>query len=625
MANENRMSRKNVNQGGMSRAQFLRTAGIAGAGVAAAGLGFSGVARAAPGETNNDPYNIDGKANDPVITVYPTGSYPKDMENVQWAATYVASGGTVILKATSSPHLGQPAEKAFDFGVPTAFESVNYVKINRNINVRGEAIERADGGWTTRGTTIMNGRVTFAVGMDAPTDATIKDIIFDGFYAEGVLFRQSSGYKEVSGCSFVRGQEYFPVIATDVYGMWAIVADATWSEISPVSPDALSGELKILNNYFGKPGYSHMPWDFVNNFGLHVSNCNVNATIDGNWVEDAYWVGIGTYFNKGTTYITNNTVNKSLTMLLSGNGIEVGIGPLYPGIYQGTAVVAGNTVNISSSNQYSPLNYGDTGLSTAMFSEAFPLMPPGVTYTISGNTVNMSEGSMAALACVGATRNSTWKDNVVSGKSNYAILVKPGILIPPVLPIFDTAGVPTNNLFASNDSRGFTALIAQAGLIEGFPPFGDMRTSEYTALKNNDYGMTAGGQAGALVFGAHHSLTNENFWGEYKGLVYTNGVLDAENSQPCIYLAPGSSYVSVTALKNGQVINGIAKCNQLLDMNRQLYGTTTNIVPGLESCSRMDVAGLQALKTRIEGKLRGKPVPDLGSINTSRIPPKWMQ
>jgi hypothetical protein len=96
----------------MSRASFLKGAGLAAAGVAAAGLGLSGVASAAPKEPIV-PESVAGGGNN--YNVWPTGDPETDVSNVQWAIDNVRKGGFVRLK-THDKFTGQ--FKAFNFGAP---------------------------------------------------------------------------------------------------------------------------------------------------------------------------------------------------------------------------------------------------------------------------------------------------------------------------------------------------------------------------------------------------------------------------------------------------------------------------------------------------------------------------
>lgn len=95
--------------------------------------------------------------------------------------------------------------------------------------------------------------------------------------------------------------------------------------------------------------------------------------------------------------------------------------------------------------------------------------------------------------------------------------------------------------------------------------------------------------AGFWIRGNGNTMTNENFLGLYPG-VYA---IPPTPPVPCVLLEEGTSGNVITALKNGQVLNGSVKCTQIKDLG-------TNSIPGLESCANMPYGNLQALKARIE-------------------------
>ncbi|MBW2965029.1 hypothetical protein KY363_06235, partial [Candidatus Woesearchaeota archaeon] len=230
------------------------------------------------------------------------------------------------------------------------------------------------------------------------------------------------------------------------------------------------------------------------------------------------------------------------------------------------------------------------------------------------NIVNMGGMTLAGLASIGASRNTTWEHNTVTGTASYGLLSRS---LVNIIGAFNTAGAPSNNRFANNDLKGFKASIAQAGLRQSWNANYAIVSPSSTTLTNNNYGELAeGGKAGAVIDGSGHKLTNENFWGVYPGLV-----IPPESSQPCLYLTENSSNVTVTALKNGQVINGITVCNQIVDMNVEMSGATTNLIAGIEKCDRIDYQSLQVLKDRIEGAHQAPP--DLSQVDLSNLPPSY--
>ena len=75
-------------------------------------VAMSLVGVAEPGEAPNPSSLALGAPGNAVYEVYPTGIYPTDRDNVQWALDNVDSPGTVIMKSTDAS--GNPL--AFNFG-----------------------------------------------------------------------------------------------------------------------------------------------------------------------------------------------------------------------------------------------------------------------------------------------------------------------------------------------------------------------------------------------------------------------------------------------------------------------------------------------------------------------------
>ena len=78
-------------------------------------VAMSLVGVAEPGEAPGPSAIVLGAAGNGIYEVYPTGTYPADRDNVQWALDNVDSPGTVIMKSTDAS--GNPL--AFNFGSGT--------------------------------------------------------------------------------------------------------------------------------------------------------------------------------------------------------------------------------------------------------------------------------------------------------------------------------------------------------------------------------------------------------------------------------------------------------------------------------------------------------------------------
>ena len=109
-------------------------------------------------------------------TVYPTGSFPLDMQNVQAA---IDRGGTVILKATNAA--GQPTP--FDFGPPDP-QVDGGVNLHTDVSILGERI----GDYMTT----IKGGFNPILGL-VPVRSKIQGIHFDGPLDSPIALIRSTG------------------------------------------------------------------------------------------------------------------------------------------------------------------------------------------------------------------------------------------------------------------------------------------------------------------------------------------------------------------------------------------------------------------------------------------------
>jgi hypothetical protein len=140
---------------------------------------------------------------------------------------------------------------------------------------------------------------------------------------------------------------------------------------------------------------------------------------------------------------------------------------------------------------------------------------------------------------------ATVTDNQILGDGGYAITDN---------------GRLVNGLISRNDCRSFNAYFAQS-LIYG----------SNNTFKNNEFGPLDHdlGFAGSLIRGNSNLLVNENFWGNYPGIYGTPPI-------PCLKLE--GDYNTVTALKNGQALQGFDICTQIF-----ISGNNSDI-KGSEKC-----------------------------------------
>ena len=107
--------------------------------------------------------------------VYPTGSFPLDVQNVQ---TAIDGGGAIVLKATDAN--GQPT--AFNFG--PADPSGGGVNITTNVRIRGERTGQ-------HATTINGGYIPILCAN--PVKSLIANIDFEGPLAAAIMLTSSNG------------------------------------------------------------------------------------------------------------------------------------------------------------------------------------------------------------------------------------------------------------------------------------------------------------------------------------------------------------------------------------------------------------------------------------------------
>jgi parallel beta-helix repeat protein len=222
--------------------------------------------------------------------------------------------------------------------------------------------------------------------------------------------------------------------------------------------------------------------------------------------------------------------------------------------------------------------------------------------TVTGNTIISQDGICGIRLRDGNSNMLT--DNTINGTYRQGIRLRSRKF---------NSGMPstTYNTIRGNNLSGVTATGAQVW-VDTF--------SHNNILKNNDYGPVDlnSGIAGAWIEGNNNTLTNENFCGDYPGWTYnTQGnpvgpgciLLDAD--YPILVNDPNDEYDcanaffesqnnTITALKNGQVINGFTLCTQIADMPWEFCEKELNVIPGLPRCDHIPLARLEEIKARIE-------------------------
>jgi parallel beta-helix repeat protein len=260
---------------GMSRADFLRKAGVGAVGLGAAAVGLGGVAKAQadPGDPNPDGLNIvkpngDPAAQfDPVIWIYPLhnvnpiGSFATmDVRNVQWAVNNVASDGTVVLKV--SPH---PQIPGFLF---TGSGGPGNVYLAQSITIEGEE---------THATKVLGGVMSFI--SVAPVHPIIKNIWFDGAYFCPLVLQTCDG-------ATIRDNKITNVVAIDIGFGGNLAYGIAASDLLEGTAD---GTITIEENYIDLFGDTYNPTGVTSapGIGLHDFASNPHFEILGNHIHNA--------------------------------------------------------------------------------------------------------------------------------------------------------------------------------------------------------------------------------------------------------------------------------------------------------------------------------------------------
>jgi hypothetical protein len=175
--------------------------------------------------------------------------------------------------------------------------------------------------------------------------------------------------------------------------------------------------------------------------------------------------------------------------------------------------------------------------------------------------------------------NNTIRDNKLVANGTYPINV--GIIL------ISYNSTSAYNSVLSNDLRDLNAA-NQVGLdivTEGDPKV----LPHHNTFMNNDYGPVTSDSNGTYyggiwVLGIDNTFTNENFWGNYSGIntdpMVPCIVLDEYEWDGVLYQSAGNK---ITALKEGQALQGFDLCGQVLDVT----GLNTDTIPGYGRCQNV--------------------------------------
>jgi Right handed beta helix region len=346
--------------------------------------------------------------------VYPTGSYPADVEAVQAA---VSAGGRVLLKAVDLA--GAPT--VFDFGPPVA--GSGFVRMTTDVDIRGEVV----GGVRT---TIRGGNAPFLG--ELPVRSAVRDIHFDGPRSAAVILAGSAG-AEISG-NFIHdvvGMPWTPT-ETKAMGVWVIGGPA--GGYGPVT-----GTVTISNNTIADM-HGH------DGIGLALVGYEADMRVTGNDIRGTNFVGILAFAHSGPTWIQDNDVTPGPELYPGtysvGNGIQVG--PLFVDMFPtptAPALVNNNRVACANPNADGIVVYGGD----------LPLDHSAVT----NNQVKMSGSLFGGVTLYDNVSHTVIAGNRVWGSGAYA------------LDAVAFSGPPQRgNLFFANGTARFSETVADVFLAD---------------------------------------------------------------------------------------------------------------------------------------------------------------
>lgn len=203
--------------------------------------------------------------------VYPTGTFPADVFNVQAA---VDQGGTVLLKAKNSD--GQPT--AFEFG------SVGGVDITDDVTIFGErngsAMTTIRGGWAP-------------VACLEPVYLTVRGIHFEGPRSCAIFIGASAGAELSSNViTGVIGTPFAPGIMKG-QGIWIVALGG--------NPYDVSGSIVIADNTIEDV-------DAANGYGIALYLFGAEMTIVGNHISGMNTAGILAVYNAEAVCVMDNII-----------------------------------------------------------------------------------------------------------------------------------------------------------------------------------------------------------------------------------------------------------------------------------------------------------------------------
>lgn len=336
--------------------------------------------------------------NPPPTIVYPTGTFPQDVSNVQAA---VSSGGTVVLEATDES--GTPM--AFNFG--PAEIGAGEVTLFTDAIVEGTRTPAGDM------TTITGGIVPIAI--LGPIQFAIEGIRFIGPLDGAIGVEKSRD-------GLIAHNVILDVVPYESGGSTTGIGIGVNSGNGPTSN--ITGNIRIIDNVI-----DGVPADA--GYGIVSAHHDATATIQGNKVSRTNLNGILAGFISKNAFILENSVapGPAEAPITAGNGIFVGHGR------GGHFVIAHNTVICTN-----PLADGIVVIASAA--------APVDGSTIFDNDVTMVGSQYGGISLYDSPAHIHVSHNTVRGDGAYALQVS-----------FFTQGTPpaVENTFEENIVDTFDA------------------------------------------------------------------------------------------------------------------------------------------------------------------------
>jgi hypothetical protein len=340
--------------------------------------------------------------------VTPTGSYPEDRDNVQWA---VDQGGKVVLKSGTFnfgeyitqlvkvvPSLPPFVEVVQDPGRVEVGRDGQSVVIAGETNRRGKLLTKIWGGrWTIYSMNFVK--------------MSVKNIEFEDSGGSAIVAGKSTGI-EISGCKITK------LRYERLYAPLFFLKRAVPITILPVTPDFqfgppedITGHVVVKNNYIrGFEPYE--PYDADIQMGVILQNIDATANIRDNKIYNCAYSGLAVRRNKGTTVISDNVIHPGYlpTSFLPKLGWRIGDGItiLAGGGAQGSVLAKSNQIHCISPLA-DGISVGDEG-----FSEDASLV-------FSDNRVFIENSTNGGLSCYPGVHNSFWKENRIRGRAKFGI------------------------------------------------------------------------------------------------------------------------------------------------------------------------------------------------------------